>query len=360
MTKRTFILSILLILCWLDLFGQSGLKFSVLEHDFGAIPENGGAVTHIFEGENRGERPEVILSVTATCGCTTPQYSRKPILPGEKFTVEVRYDPQGRPGPFDKPLVIYDASRRAVAELRVRGTVTPRERTVEERYPVVVAEGVRLTNNFLMMGNRPQGEPHTIRIGIVNTATQPRRLTFMNRESCGFLRLEIPEHLAAGEETELLLTLQIPESSGRYGTIRDRFELVVDGRPTGIPFTVEALVVDNPASVIGEWGSSRALTDTQTVKLGEQRIDNGWRSAGFELRNAGDAELVVRAVECTSGIASSLKPGDRVAAGRALRVKALLDTGAFDYGVRVGCITIVTNDPENPVRRVRVSAILIE
>lgn len=361
MMKRLSTLAICLMACSLAVFGQSGLVISSPEHDFGVIAEQGGVVTHRFEGKNCSDKPQLILAVSTTCGCTVPQFSRKPVMPGESFTIEVSYDPQGRPGPFDKPLSVYDAERSVVAELRVRGEVTPRTRSLEECYPVAVADGVRLTNNFLVMGNRPRGEEHTVVIGVANSAEGPRELTFVYKEGSGRLKVEgLPLKLGAGERGEFCLTLRVPTESDTYGTIRDSFEVAVDGRKSGVPFTVEALVVDSPDEAIGLWGSARAMLDKQSVRLGDCHIDSGLKSGEFELMNRGEGELIVRAVECSRGIGCSLEAGMRIAAGKALRAKAFFDTGAFDYGASVGRITVVVNDPEHPVHRLRVSAILVE
>ncbi len=360
MRKRTITTLIALTMCSLCAFGQSNLIFPISEHNFGSIREDGGKVTHRFEGINQGKSPEVILSITTTCGCTTPHYSRKPILPGENFSVEVTFDPLGRPGPFEKVLVLFNAERKVAAELRVRGEVIPRLRSVEEIYPIALAEGVRLTNNFLAIGNLPQGHRHTLSLGVINNDSQPHRLTFINKERSGYLHAETPEVLQAGEEGTIRIEYFVPIQSGRYGTIRDRMEFALEGKSTGIPFTVEALVVDAPEQVIGEWGSARAMTDTQIVKLGEQGIQRGIIRGSFELRNAGGSDLIIRAVECSPGIGCSLHPGDRLTPHRALRAEVTLDSHRFDYGTAVGRITLVTNDPENPVRRVRISAILIE
>lgn len=53
-------------------------------HDFGTIRQADGNVTHVFTFSNDGEAPLLILSAKASCGCTKPEYSKKPILPGEK------------------------------------------------------------------------------------------------------------------------------------------------------------------------------------------------------------------------------------------------------------------------------------
>src|SRR5690554_432585 len=74
-------------------------------HDFGTVPE-GPAVEHYFEFKNVGKSPLIISNAQASCGCTTPEWPKEPILPGKKGKLLVRYNTQGRPGPIDKTVWI--------------------------------------------------------------------------------------------------------------------------------------------------------------------------------------------------------------------------------------------------------------
>lgn len=75
--------------------------------DFGKITESGGKVTHTFEVTNAGDGPLVITRVIASCGCTTPEWTKEPIAPKKKAEVKVTYNPAGRPGPFSKSISVY-------------------------------------------------------------------------------------------------------------------------------------------------------------------------------------------------------------------------------------------------------------
>ena len=106
MFRKTYQLTFVLILNALSCLAQSGLVFDRPAWDFGTIRETDGPVTHRFVCRNEGEHPEVILQVTTTCGCTTPRYTRKPILPGEEAEITVTYDPANRPGNFSRKLAV--------------------------------------------------------------------------------------------------------------------------------------------------------------------------------------------------------------------------------------------------------------
>lgn len=99
-------------------------------HDFGTIPE-GPKATHYFEFTNAGKTPLIIQNVSASCGCTTPEWPKQPILPGKKGQIKVIYDTQGRVGPFTKDIYIQsnamseDGKERF--ELQIKGTVKEKE-----------------------------------------------------------------------------------------------------------------------------------------------------------------------------------------------------------------------------------------
>lgn len=78
------------------------IAFEEKEYNFGFIPETGGPVTHLFKFTNTGDAPLVIISATASCGCTRPSYPTEPIAPGKTGTIKVTYLPEGRPGEFNK------------------------------------------------------------------------------------------------------------------------------------------------------------------------------------------------------------------------------------------------------------------
>jgi hypothetical protein len=51
--------------------------------DFGNVSEQGGPVTHEFVFTNNSGRPVKVLSVQASCGCTTPGWSKEVVAPGK-------------------------------------------------------------------------------------------------------------------------------------------------------------------------------------------------------------------------------------------------------------------------------------
>jgi hypothetical protein len=79
-------------------------------HNFGKIPQGRPAVT-VFEITNTGSTPLKLDNVQASCGCTTPVWSRDPIEAGATAKIQVGYNAYAQ-GPFTKTVtIIYNTNR---------------------------------------------------------------------------------------------------------------------------------------------------------------------------------------------------------------------------------------------------------
>ncbi|MGN6569226.1 MAG: DUF1573 domain-containing protein [Flavipsychrobacter sp.] len=93
-------------------------------YDFGTVKE-GPLAEHIFEFKNTGKEPLIIQNASASCGCTTPEWPKEPVLPGKTSKITVRYNTQGRVGPFTKDIYIQSnaSSEGDRIQLHIKGTV---------------------------------------------------------------------------------------------------------------------------------------------------------------------------------------------------------------------------------------------
>lgn len=104
---------------------QGVLKFETESHDFGEIAE-GPVATYVFKVTNTGTAPVVISRAMASCGCTTPEWSKDPILPGGTSSIKVGYNTSGRPGAFAKTITVTSNAENSSVILRISGTVKPK------------------------------------------------------------------------------------------------------------------------------------------------------------------------------------------------------------------------------------------
>lgn len=112
------------------LFAQSKpeVKFNKNVHDYGSVKEEVEVALSEFEFTNTGKTPVVIQRVITSCGCTTPSYTREPVLPGKKGKVKVAYNTIHRPGTFRKNVRVYTNVPDTVYTLTIKGNVIPRKR----------------------------------------------------------------------------------------------------------------------------------------------------------------------------------------------------------------------------------------
>jgi uncharacterized protein DUF1573 len=79
-------------------------------HNFGKIPQ-GRPATYVFEVVNTGQVPLKLDNVQASCGCTTPEWSREAIVPGAVAQIKVGYNAHAE-GAFNKTVTItYNGSQ---------------------------------------------------------------------------------------------------------------------------------------------------------------------------------------------------------------------------------------------------------
>jgi hypothetical protein len=103
---------------------QAIITFDKPEHDFGKIKE-GTLATYEFAFTNTGKAPLVLGNVQPSCGCTTPEWSKEPIMPGTKGTIKAVFNSYGRPGTFQKYITVKSNSSGGDVTLTFKGTVEP-------------------------------------------------------------------------------------------------------------------------------------------------------------------------------------------------------------------------------------------
>ncbi|OSZ80596.1 hypothetical protein CAP36_04915 [Chitinophagaceae bacterium IBVUCB2] len=96
------------------------LKLKETEFDFAKIPQ-GKPVYHTFEIINTGKTALKLDNVSATCGCTTPEWSREEIAPGATAKIKVGYNAAAE-GVFEKFITItYNTNQ--TKQIKIKGTV---------------------------------------------------------------------------------------------------------------------------------------------------------------------------------------------------------------------------------------------
>lgn len=102
------------------------MEFDSLVKDFGTITQ-GEKVTKTYAFTNTGNSELVITSAKGSCGCTVPDYPRKPIAPGESGKITVRFDSQGKNGKQHKKIHIVCNTTPPNNTIAIKGEVVAPE-----------------------------------------------------------------------------------------------------------------------------------------------------------------------------------------------------------------------------------------
>lgn len=113
-------------------------KFEQETIDYGKIQKGSDGVrTFVFT--NVGTAPLIIEQVKGSCGCTVPTKPEKPIMPGEKGKIKVKYD-TNRVGGFSKSITITSNATEARKVIRIKGLVErPSSSSVIQKQKSVVS-----------------------------------------------------------------------------------------------------------------------------------------------------------------------------------------------------------------------------
>ncbi|MCU7695022.1 DUF1573 domain-containing protein [Haoranjiania flava] len=102
---------------------KAPVTFDKVKHSFGKIPQ-GTPTSTTFTFTNNGNKPLVITHVMSSCGCTTPEFAKTPVMPGKKGTIKAGYN-AADPGAFNRSLTVLFAGYQAMS-LTIEGEVVPK------------------------------------------------------------------------------------------------------------------------------------------------------------------------------------------------------------------------------------------
>ena len=328
-------------------YAQTKMQLSVTEHDFGTFKEEAGRQTFDFLVTNTGTDPLVIQNVVASCGCTTPEWTKQPIPAGGNGKVTAIYDPLNRPGPFSKTLSVYTNSKPVVVVLTIKGEVTPHEKTVEELY-VFAAGAVRFESSNLAFTNVKKTEKKIRVMQLINTSTAPVKVEFDGLPAYVTLKAN-PETLKPGQKGLVEGTYDATKNPG-WGNLTDMIRIKLNGvTQENIYYLVTANLVEDFSSL-----SKEDLANAPVFKVASTTVDLGkikgstQNEVEFKFTNEGKNDLIIRNIKAACGC-TAVQQGNQgvgIKPGQSSSIKAVFSSGGY-VGKVTKPIYVYTNDPKN-------------
>lgn len=339
-------------------FGQAQIKWLGTEHNFGAFNESVGKVTATFRFVNTGTEPLVITGARANCGCTTPVYPTIAVAPGDTSQVSVAFDSGGRPGRFDKKVYVDTNTEPSRSTLTIRGVVIGDEATVAQRFPVDMG-ALKLSRSAALLGIVSKGHLKNVYLNAYNATTDTVRPTV--KDVPQWLDVTFaPKTVAPGEQTAVSFMVR-SDRTPLYGVVADTVTIVADSATPLKTYRLPVVVtINEDFSKL----TDKELRDAPVTVLSTQKINLDSIAAGkpaqtsFTIKNEGKTPLKIRRIYSTDpGIALDYKE-NTIKAGKSAIVNVTV-TPVPDADIVNARISVITNDPVNPVQTVQLTALPI-
>ena len=324
------------------------ITYEKTAHDFGKVNEEDGKVTYVFDFKNAGASPLVVNRVQASCGCTTPTWTKEPIEPGKKGSITVTYNPSGRPGPFTKTITVYSNASEEQTLLTIKGEVIPKASADNNAFPVNMG-GVGVKMKIVQMNNVDKGKVQTRVLEIQNISNAPLKPSFENLPP--YITVVVaPEVLKPNEIGKATFTFN-SKASTQWGPISDDIFLIVNGQKKiseDNKLSIVANVVEDFSKMTLEQKRKAPILEipARIVNLGIVKAGTK-RMTKFQLNNKGQSTLEVRRVINNNKELFVHPVKLSVVGGKSGNLMVDLNSKTLTEGDYKKSITVQTNDPDN-------------
>lgn len=355
--KFRILLSVVFIFSLSNTYAQQKGKFDFENEtfDFGNIKEEDGPVEHKFVFTNIGDAPLIIQGVRASCGCTTPAWSKEPVLPGEKGFIAAKYNPKNRPGSFRKSLSVTSNADQNAKVIYIKGAVEMKPRTPADLYRYNVGN-LRFKYQSLNMGKVTTGVPLSRSFDFYNDGEAP--IAFLDK-------FQKPEHITISFAPSVLESKTSGKMVVTYdgggkndlGFVSDPIKIYTDEendaeKSLRVVATIEEYFAPMTQEELAQ--APKLAFDKTTHDFGAIK-ENMTVKTEFVFTNSGKSELNIRKVKPNCGCtitkleSYTLQPGD----------SSKMDVEFNSVGRRGSqqkSIVIFSNDPTAPSQRLIIKA----
>lgn len=336
------------------------MVFDSYTYDFGNIREVDGDVSHTFRFTNEGTLPLVINSVGVSCGCTYPQFSKEPVLPGKGGEMKITFDPTNRPGKFEKVINVATNDPRGSIRLTITGQVEGRPRTIQDDYPYAVTGGLRIADRSLVLGTLPRGKATVRTVGIANGGKAPVKVGIVASSLPAWLTVRPAKAtLSPGERSEIVMTFDASKAD-LWGKFHCRFALAVNGAEQPDPVNATVIFAEDFSALSRAELKLAPRADYSSFFYHFSDQPQGRTlTRQFQISNGGEKDLIIRHIGPTSDRIEATTDQTVIKAGDTATLTVKLHTEGATGRLSEG-ITVVTNDPARPARDIRVLANIVK
>lgn len=330
---------------------KAKIEFGETTYNFGTISETGGQATTEFKFKNTGSVPLILNNVQAGCGCTTPEWNRQPIAPGESGTIKVSYNPSGRPGVFSKTVTVNSNAENKITSLTIRGNVSRKPADPFQAYKYTVADVKIMTNNVYLGAITNTQEPEKD-IEIINAGDQP--VTISVTSPVKYITATVtPTTLQKGEKGNIHIKYFAGQKND-WGFVSDKINVKVNDKESG-EIVVSATINEDFSKYTSEtFETAPVINFSEKETTLDNVAKNTTKTHEFEIENTGKSELIIRKLKPSDESVSVSTAKSTIKPGKKTKVTVTLKTDN-NAGKKIKLIQFTTNDPQNPITTYKIT-----
>lgn len=346
--KRTAFIITCLVIALSVMSQKAVVSFDVMNYNFGKINEDDGKVTYEFEFVNKGMSPLVINKVQASCGCTTPTWSKQPIEPGKPGSITVTYNPLGRPGVFEKIITVSSNAIEEQVNLKIKGEVIAKPSSEYNPYPVSFA-GLLSKTKVVMMSNIEKGKNMVKTVDVQNSTSTLLKPSVENLPS--YLTATFsPEVLKPSESGKLIISLN-SKNCPQWGPVSDDIYVILNGQKKfseEYKMTVVGNIVEDFSRLTLDQKRKSPIMEVPVRMLQFGALKAGSKRIGkIKVFNKGQNPLEIRRFINNNKELTIRQTRLAVVGGKSAYIQVELNSKNLTDGEYRKTITIQTNDPDN-------------
>ncbi|MHC1707102.1 MAG: DUF1573 domain-containing protein [Bacteroidales bacterium] len=333
-------------------------KITSFRHNFGVIQAGDGSVSHVFQVENPGGDSLRMIKIKSSAENVTGEFSPPVLAPGAKGEITLTYNPVNDQGKVEKFVSIRtNDPQNPIRQFGVLAEVIPVKKTKADSFPVKMGN-LRLAKRHIVMDKLLNTESRTDTLRIYNDWN--KSMTLQVASSSGHLDLQIlPAALEPKSEGMIIVTYNATKS-GIYGPELEYFHLRTnDSIETNKAISVGVNVVEDFTYLKDSPGKKAKVRFQSTQHDFGQLREGAVVEYSYVLENIGKGDLIIRRTKASCGCTVAKLEKEILKSGEKSSVTVKFDSRGMS-GSLMKTLTVVCNDPDNPVTMLNFSAVVVK
>ncbi len=344
------------------------MNFESMSHDYGTRKEEEGELNHNFVFTNVSNTPIQLIDVKASCGCTTPSWTKELVMPGQKGTITATYNTRNRPGKFTKTItvqaakvdpikkIVTDSTTKDVKILTISGDVIARQKGPQDWYPF--EEGnLRYSTNHISLGNITNKDVKTKEVVVYNQGPKP--VVFNNVETKPYISVEFVKNQKTVNPKDSIRLNVTYDAKGvnDWDWQHERIYLYTndDTLPKKTMYVSATIMPAFGPMTKADSLNAPAITFDKTTHDFGKINDKDAVSTTFVFKNTGKSTLEILKTKASCGCTATQPSKTKLEPGESSDIQVTFSP-VGKKGEQMKQVTVITNDPKQPSIRLNIKA----